>query len=47
MAVVSTLVACNAGSLVNCYAAGNVETEEHSVYAGMVSGWVTGIGQAR
>ena len=46
MAVVSSLVACNAGSLVNCYAAGNVETEEHSVYAGMVSGWVTGIGKS-
>ena len=46
MAVVSSLVACNAGSLVNCYAAGSVETEEHSVYAGMVSGWVTGIGKS-
>lgn len=46
MAVVSSLVACNAGALVNCYAAGNVETEEHSTYAGMVSGWVTGIGKS-
>lgn len=46
MAVVSNLVACNAGSLVNCYGSGNVTTREHSVYAGMVSGWVTGIGKS-
>ena len=46
MAVVSNLVACNAGSLVNCYGSGNVTTKEHSVYAGMVSGWVTGIGKS-
>ena len=45
MAVVSSLVACNAGALVNCYASGDVSTEEHSTYAGMVSGWVTGIGK--
>ena len=46
MAVVSNLVACNAGMLVNCYGAGNVTTKEHSTYAGMVSGWVTGIGKS-
>ncbi len=46
MAVVSSLVACNAGALVNCYASGDVSTEEHSTYAGMVSGWVTGIGKS-
>ena len=46
MAVVSNLVACNAGMLVNCYGSGNVTTKEHSVYAGMVSGWVTGIGKS-
>lgn len=46
MAVVSNLIACNAGALVNCYASGDVTTEEHSVYAGMVSGWVTGIGRS-
>ena len=45
MAVVSGLVACNAGALVNCYASGDISTEEHSTYAGMVSGWVTGIGK--
>ena len=45
MAVVSSLVACNAGALVNSYASGDVSTEEHSTYAGMVSGWVTGIGK--
>ena len=45
MAVVSALVACNAGALVNSYASGDVSTEEHSTYAGMVSGWVTGIGK--
>ena len=46
MAVVSNLVACNAGMLVNCYGSGDVTTKEHSVYAGMVSGWVTGIGKS-
>ena len=46
MAVVSNLVACNAGALVNCYASGDVTTKEHSTYAGMVSGWVTGIGKS-
>ena len=46
MAVVSNLVACNAGALVNCYGSGHVTTREHSTYAGMVSGWVTGIGKS-
>ena len=46
MAVVSNLVACNAGALVNCYGSGDVTTKEHSTYAGMVSGWVTGIGKS-
>ena len=46
MAVVSNLVACNAGMLVNCYGSGDVTTKEHSVYAGMISGWVTGIGKS-
>ena len=46
MAVVSNMVACNAGMLVNCYGSGNVTTKEHSTYAGMVSGWVTGIGKS-
>ena len=46
MAVASNLVACNAGILVNCCGSGNVTTKEHSVYAGMVSGWVTGIGKS-
>ena len=46
MAVVSQLIACNAGSLVNCYGSGNITTQEHSVYAGMVSGWITGIGKS-
>ncbi len=46
MAVVSTLIACNAGALVNCYGSGDVSTKEHSTYAGMVSGWVTGIGKS-
>ncbi len=46
MAVVSSLIACNAGALVNCYASGDVSTYEHSTYAGMVSGWVTGIGKS-
>lgn len=46
MAVVSTLVAVQAGNLVNCYAAGDITTKEYSTYAGMVSGWVTGIGKS-
>ena len=46
MAVVSNLIACNAGALVNCYGSGNVTTREHSTYAGMVTGWVTGIGKS-
>lgn len=46
MAVVSNLVACNAGALVNCYASGNTKTKEYSTYVGMVSGWVTGIGKS-
>ena len=46
MAIVSPLVACNAGSLVNCYASADIETKEYSKYAGMVSGWITGIGKA-
>ena len=46
MAVVSELIACNAGALVNCYGSGDVTTKEHSTYAGMVSGWVTGIGKS-
>ena len=46
MAVVSDLIACNAGALVNCYGSGDVTTKEHSTYAGMVSGWVTGIGKS-
>ena len=46
MAVVSNLIACNAGDLVNCYASGDITTKEHSTYAGMVSGWVTGIGKS-
>ena len=46
MAAVSPLIACNAGALVNCYGSGNVSTKEHSTYAGMVSGWVTGIGKS-
>ncbi len=46
MAVVSALVACNAGALANSYASGDISTEEHSTYAGMVSGWVTGIGKS-
>ena len=45
MAVVSNLVACNAGALVNSFASGDTKTKEYSTYVGMVSGWVTGIGK--
>ncbi len=46
MAVVSSLVAVDAGDVVGCYSSGNNTTKEFSNYAGMVSGWVTGIGKA-
>lgn len=46
MAVASPLVACNGGALANCYASGKITTGEHCVYAGLVSGWVTGIGKS-
>ena len=45
MAVVSALVACNAGTVVNCYGSGDTTTKEYSTYVGMASGWVTGIGK--
>ena len=44
MAVVSSLVAVNAGYLVNCYGNGQHETNDYSVYTGALSGWITGIG---
>lgn len=37
MAVVSNLVACNAGALVNCYASGDLTTREFSTCAGVWS----------
>ena len=46
MAVVSSLVAVQAGDLVGCYASGNNTAKEFSTYTGMVSGWVTGIGKS-
>ncbi len=46
MASVSTLVGVQAGLLANSYASGDVTTAEYSTYAGMVSGWVTGIGKS-
>lgn len=45
MAVVSNLIAVQAGNLVHCFAQGNVTTKEYSTYAGMVSGWITGVGK--
>jgi hypothetical protein len=44
MAVISSLVAVNAGYLVNCYGAGSHVTDDYSVYTGALSGWITGIG---
>ncbi len=46
MAAVSSLVAVNAGALVNCYAEGDLTASEYSTYVGMVSGWVTGNGKS-
>lgn len=45
MATISSLIAVNAGSLVNCYGAGTHTTGEFSTYVGAASGWVTGIGK--
>ena len=44
MAVISSLVAVNAGYLANCYSKGQHETDDYSVYTGALSGWITGIG---
>ena len=44
MAVISSLVAVNAGYLVNCYGNGQHETDDYSLYTGALSGWITGIG---
>ena len=46
MACVSSLIGVNAGLEAGCYASGNISTKEYSTYAGMVSGWVTGIGKS-
>ncbi|MBR4016137.1 MAG: S-layer homology domain-containing protein [Anaerotignum sp.] len=46
MASISGLVGVNAGPLVGSYSKGDLTTKEHSVYAGAVSGWVTGIGKS-
>ena len=46
MASISALIGVNAGSLVNCYSAGNHAAGEYSHYVGAVSGWVTGIGKS-
>ena len=46
MAVISSLVAVNAGYLVNCYGNGQHETDDYSLYTGALSGWITGIGHA-
>lgn len=46
MGVVSTLIGCNAGNLVNCYTNGSNKTDDYSQYVGAVSGWVTGIGKS-
>ena len=45
MACVAGIVAVEAGTQVNCAAYGNITTGEYSYYAGMLSGWVTGIGK--
>lgn len=44
MGITSSLVAVNAGYLVNCYGNGGHETNDYSVYTGALSGWITGIG---
>ncbi len=46
MASISGIAGVNGGNVVNCYAAGSHTTGEYSVYAGTISGWVTGIGKA-
>lgn len=45
MAYVSNLVACQAGTVVNCYVTGGVTADSYSYYVGAVSGMTTGIGK--
>ena len=44
MGIASSLVAVNAGYVVNCYGNGGHETNDYSIYTGALSGWITGIG---
>ncbi len=46
MASTGNLVGVQAGDLVGCYSKGNNTTAEYSVYAGELTGWITGIGKA-
>lgn len=45
MAYVSNLVACQAGTVVNCYVTGGVAADSYSYYVGAISGMTTGIGK--
>ena len=45
MASTGNLVGVNAGDLVGSYSKGNNTTAEYSVYAGELTGWITGIGK--
>lgn len=45
MAYASSLVACQAGTMVNCYAMGDMETDDYSYYVGSLAGMNTGIGK--
>lgn len=45
MASTGNLVGVQAGDLVGCYSKGDNTTAEYSVYAGALSGWITGIGK--
>ena len=44
MAVISSLVAVNAGYIANCYGGGSHTANDYSIYTGALSGWITGIG---
>ena len=45
MAYVSNLVACQAGTMVNCYVLGDTISDSYSFYTGAISGMTTGIGK--
>ena len=46
MGVAGAIAGLNSGTLVNNYAGADVTVKEYTIYAGMISGWITGHGKA-